>query len=400
MDLRPGTPEDVGMSSQRLRRLAELAESWVTEGLHSALTLVVARKGVIVLSWAYGRLRPGADSPPLALDSVFPIGSITKTITATAVLILVEDGIVGLNRPVQEYLPEFTGEGKDRVMVHHLLTHTSGLREMDVEAHAAHRRQTANLPSPPADLHPWLHERLLLGYDAPLGKEPGVEMSYCDFGFDLLGEIVRRWSGKHLAEFAAERIFAPLGMTDTSIGAPSSIVDRLVIRPDDAPFARDTRHPSGMYIIGLNTPLRREGRFANGGAFSTAADMAVFCQMFLNRGAYGGARILSAASVAEMTRNQIPGVGASFGTEHFPEVSWGLGWDVFGEKKTRSRSYGSLNSPRTFGHGGAGGTTVRVDPDREVVTVYFSSVLQLTPNGEYRWAADLFENAVIGAIEE
>src|SRR5438094_84451 len=149
--LHRGTPEDVGMCSPRLRRLENLAEGWVAVGLHSALALVVARKGEIVLARAYGRLRPGPDSPPLALDSVFPIGSITKTITATAVLILVEDGIVGLNRPVQEYVPEFTGEGKDRVMVHHLLTHTSGLREGDVEAHAARKRETANLPSPPAD---------------------------------------------------------------------------------------------------------------------------------------------------------------------------------------------------------------------------------------------------------
>src|SRR5438128_8658029 len=122
MKLRPGTPEEAGMSAQRVRHVAALAEGWVAEGVTPALVVLVARRGVIVLHEAFGRLTPDPDSPPLQRDSIYPLTSITKPITATAAMILMEEGLLGLSRPVSEYIPEFTGEGKDAVMVHHLVT--------------------------------------------------------------------------------------------------------------------------------------------------------------------------------------------------------------------------------------------------------------------------------------
>src|SRR5712692_465234 len=137
MELRRGIPEDAGMSAQRVQHVARLAEGWVTQGITPALVVLVARRGVIVLHEAFGRLTPEPDSPPLQRDSIYPLTSIAKPITATAAMILAEEGLLGLDHPVSEYIPEFTGEGKDAIMIHHLLTHTSGIIAEDVERHAA-----------------------------------------------------------------------------------------------------------------------------------------------------------------------------------------------------------------------------------------------------------------------
>src|SRR5256714_10552574 len=118
MELRAGTAEEAGMSAQRVRRVAQLAEGWVTQGITPALVVLVARRGVIVLHEAFGRVTPEPDSPPLQRDTIYPLTSITKPITATAAMILAEEGLLGFSRPVSEYIPEFTGEGKGAVMVH------------------------------------------------------------------------------------------------------------------------------------------------------------------------------------------------------------------------------------------------------------------------------------------
>jgi len=397
--LRSGDPDEVGMSAPPLRRAAQLAERVVTRGVHSALAVLVARKGVVVLAQASGRLTPDPDSPPLTLDAIFPINSLTKPITATAVMILVEDGLLGLNRPVREYIPEFVGAGKDAVMVHHLLTHTSGLNDDDALAHAAANPGRIEPPPAPPGVHPLIQKRLAFSYDASLWKEPGAEMSYSGFGYDLLGEIVRRVSGATLAEFAAERIFSPLGMKDTYYGLPESLVDRMVVRPSSAPFATDGTNVLGWPTMGLNGQLRREAQSAGVGAYSTAPDTAVFAQTFLNGGAFGNTRILGPVAVSEMIRNQVPGVSARYGSQYFPEASWGIGWDILGDKRCRYE-YGSLQSPRTFGHEGSGGVYLMVDPTYDLIWIYFGTVLELI-NGEFKkWEVDLFTNAVLAAVTD
>src|SRR5712691_11563142 len=391
MQLQPGEPEEVGMSAQRVRHVGQLAAGWVAQGITSALVILVARRGVVVLHEAFGRLTPDDDAPPVQRDTIYPVASLTKPITATAAMLLVEDGLLGLQRPVAEYLPEFSGEGKQAVMVHHLLTHTSGLRDEDVDAYAAKKRGVVTIPPPEEMQHPWINEYLFLRYDAPLWKPPGVEMSYCNYGYDLLGEIVRRVSGQALADFARARIFEPLRMQDTFYIVPDAVRARIVRRPLDAPFA--AAGAAGM--PGLATRENQELPLGSGGVYSTAMDMAIFGQMFLNRGSYGEMRILSPAAVAEMTRNQIPGISAQHGGEFFPEASWGLGWSIHGNK--RALQGGSLHSPQAFDHGGTGGVYFWVDPVYEIVGVYFSVVAHLIPPSDPKWCADLFVNAVTAA---
>jgi CubicO group peptidase (beta-lactamase class C family) len=294
-------------------------------------------------------------------------------------------------------------------MVHHLLTHTSGLREGKVWKYIDQRSQ-AGVTIPPAagmqpeTQHPELNEYLFLGYDAPLCKPPGVEMSYCNYGYDLFGEIVRRVSGKSLADFARERIFAPLGMQDSWYCVPDSVAQRVVRRAPDAVFAdaqspRMVNQPAYIksLLVGLNSREFEKLPIACGGVYSTVMDMAVFGQMFLNHGRYGDTEILSPPTVAAMTRNQIPGIRATYHNEYFPEASQGLGWGVRGDKKPLYA--GSLCSPYTFSHGGMGGIYLWVDPLYEIVGVYFSVVLRVTADGEHHdWPVDLFQNAVTAAV--
>lgn len=397
MKLMSGNPEEVDMSNQRTRYIVDLAKSWVTQNITPALVILVARKGIIIIHEAFGHLTPEPDSPPLQPDTIFPLASLSKPITATAAMILVEDGLLGLNRPVSWYIPEFTGEGKDAVMVHHLLTHTSGLKDEEAETYAE-KKGTVEIPPPDETQHPGINEYLFLRYDTPLWKSPGTEMSYCNFGYMLVGEIVRRVSGKSLNDFARERIFEPLGMKDTWYVVPDSVKHRIIKRSNDAPYG-----------VWLNSEGLQERPSAAAGAFSTAEDMAIFGQMLLNRGVYGDARILSTASVAEMTRNQIPGIGAQYGNHFFPEASWGLGWSIHGIKKSIGYAE-TLQSSRAFSHGGAGGVFLWMDPAYEIVGVYLSVMspggipkgvdikLPFFGDAELMGRVDMFINAVTTAV--
>ena len=396
--LRPGSPQEAGMSPTRVQQVRDLARGWVEAGVTPSLVALVARRGVIVLHEAYGVMGPEPDAGSLHKDDLFLLSSMSKPITAAAVMCLVEDGLLGLNRPVQWYLPEFLGEGKDGVMVHHLLTHTSGLADEDVNAHAERQRGKAKIPPAEPDQHPWVHEELFLRYDAPLTRPPGKEMSYCGLGYELLGEIVRRVSGKSHPDFTRERIFEPLTMADTMWTVPQATRHRIVRRAADEWGAE------------LFTQFRSEETpWAGGGAFSTAMDMAIFAQMFLNGGTYGDARVLGRASVAAMTRNQIPGISSTYNQEFFPEAVWGLGWGLHGHKKCLATAE-VLQSPRAFSHGGASGTFMWGDPDYDLVGIYFSVMShrgmpeRLRHRRQASWSyrvrerVDLMINAVMASI--
>jgi CubicO group peptidase (beta-lactamase class C family) len=392
MILRKGKPEEVGMSPKRMQHVEALAKGRVDDGTTPALVTLVARKCVIIHHSAFGVLTSRPDSPPVRTDTIFPLQSLTKPITATAVMLLVEDGLLGLNAPVRFSIPEFVD--KDMVFVHHLLTHTSGLRDEDLDEHAKKKGAAIIPPAPGVGAHPRIHECLFLRYDAPLWKKPGTEMSYADFNYQLLGEIVRRVTGRSLADFARERIFQPLGLKDSFYVVPDEARSRIV----DFGREMDSREYQ-------DTPLGSDG------VFSTVMDMAIFGQMFLNGGACGDARILSKTTVAQMTRNQIPGISARSrywqqligGEEFLPEASWGYGWDINGDKKAYQS--GSLQSPRAFQHGGMGGIWLWVDPEYEIVGCIFGvdrrSIDPLLGTGRsYHWPLDKFVNAVTAAVED
>jgi CubicO group peptidase (beta-lactamase class C family) len=386
MKLKVGSPEEAGVSPTRCKKIYERAEGWVEDGIHPALVILAARRGIVFLHEAFGRLGPEHDAQELKLDAIFPLASHTKQITATAVMILVEDGLLGLNRPVVDYIPEFVGEDKDLVLIRHLLTHTSGLSDDYV------LEELKNLGVECDDHFParWISQNLdeyvntIIGI--PLWKLPDTEMQYADSNFDLLGDVIQRVSGIGLEDFTSQRIFIPLEMKDTYLVVPDDVKTRVIRRSKSVPWYE------GALAL-LKTPL------GCGGAYSTAYDMAIFGQMLLNGGTYGDTRILSHASVTAMTRNQIPGISAQFLDRRFPEASWGYGWSVTSEYK--GQCYGeAMLSSSSVSHGGAGGIMQWVDLGQDVVGIYFSVLTEMLEGDRKKWCADLFMNMVSASIED
>lgn len=386
MRLQAGLPEEAGMSPDRLQHLERLVEGWARDGVSQAFVTVLARRGRIVSHQAVGKAAPGLDAPAVSKETLFPLASVTKPITATAAMILADRGLLCVSFPVSYYIPEFVGEGKDRVLVHQLMTHTSGLRNSDVSEHIRKKEGTVQIPPPEPTQDPELHRRLYLGYDAPLWKPPGTEMSYCGYGVELLGEIIRRVSGQSLEPFCRENIFEPIGMRDTFFSVPEAEHGRVIRRSNDVPGG-------GWY----HSPEALARPSAAGGAYSTALDIAKFGQMFLNKGTYGEHRILSAAAVGEMTRDQVPHVSATYGAQFFVHASYGYCWPVNGNKKDS----GDLFSPKALVCGGAGGVNITIDPHYETVHVYFS-IDNRRNDGYGVWCPtmNLFHNAGIAAIED
>lgn len=384
MKLRFGTPEEAGMSGERIAALHGLADRLFAERVTPAQVYVTARKGIITAYRAVGQLTPEPDSPPLEVSALFPLCSMTKVYTAAAVMILVEQGLIGLNRPVADYIPEFQGEGKDAVRLHHLLTHTSGIRPEDLWEHMEKAAATAVIPPCEENENPKIHRDIYLGSSVPLARKPGEVMSYLGFGYDLLGDIIRRVSGLSYPEFMRRHIFQPLGMNDTYFNVPLSERHRIVRRaPEDA--CAEWLERDGFI----------ESESAAGGLYSTAMDAAIFVQMFLNQGEYGGVRILSPISVREMTRNHIPGVASEYRNEYFPEAYWGYGWGINGTKKDG----GDLFSAEAYSHWGAAGVFFVVDPAYELVSVYLTVERDLQKPFKNMYT-DYFNNVLLSSITQ
>ena len=163
-------------------------------------------RAVVVLEEAFGQLKPGSDTRPLELDSIHPLMSLTKPFVGALIMQLVEDGLLGLNRPLVEYLPEFERAETRDILVHHLLTHTSGWQNYDGPVMAAYAvptwRASPEFPPCPEGRHHQVHQLLHLFGGAPLAHPPGRYMQYSDFNYVLLGEIVRAVSGRPLEEQA------------------------------------------------------------------------------------------------------------------------------------------------------------------------------------------------------
>jgi CubicO group peptidase (beta-lactamase class C family) len=385
---RDGTPDEAGLSAPQLERASELAASFVDSGDHPALVVLVARHGVIALHRAFGKLGPELDDPSLSKNALFNLASIGKTLTATATMILVDEGRLGLTRRVCDYLPEFRGDGREHVYVHHLLTHTAGLERVEMaDSVARHLARGAELAETTG--HRWVDPSLELALERPVQSAPGSEMFYDSAHFDLLGEIVTRVSDQPLGEFVHERIFEPLGMADSFVPLPHEFHDRLV---------RATPQSTNPIVVGAwSRDISRVVTGSGSGFCSTALDMAKFSQMFLDRGLGRDGRVLSPASVTMMTTNQIPGVPGVLLDEHHGEGSWGFGWGVAGLERW---NYFPVHAPGTFWHSGATGTHLWCDPGADLVGVWFSAMVKEIEPDIFLHDFDLFVNAVTAAIDE
>ncbi len=388
--LHEGTPEEAGFLPERLALIRERVNSWIESGTTASLVALVARRGVIAMHEAFGDLTHEPDSPPLQIDSVYPVSSLAKPVTATAVMMLVEDGLVSLNRPVVEYIPELCGKGVDQILVRHLLTHTSGFDEEQMNAFIT-QRLSKRLELPPREETEHSRVRLVLNaiYPADPVRGPGELMVYCNQGYALLGEIVRRTSGQAFEGVARERIFEPLGRLASSFRLEERFEARFVKRGPDRPFTEGTP-------VNLDDPAWNDVPWGYGGLLSNARDLAVFAQAFLNGGIYGDFRLLSRASVVEMTRNQIPGLDSVWGPFSGP-ASYGYGLYVHGSQ--RGPVNGALVPEGSVSHTGQGGTRFWVDPVNEIVGVYLAVVTKVDPETGFQLSDfPLFQDMVTASV--
>ncbi len=352
------------MSAARLAQIEAVVRGAIERREAPGAVVLVARRGRVVWRKAYGARALVPARETMTADTIFDVASLTKVVaTATSVMILIERGQVRLNDPVSRYIPELKGDGRERITIEQLLTHRAGF-------------------APDFDLaEQWTgyEEALKRLSGERLQNPPGTRFVYSDIGLIALAEVVRRASGQGLDEFARSNIFEPLKMNDTGFRPRAGLLPR--IAPTERRRAmlgylggrgKEAAGPEAERMLRGEvhdpTANRMGGVAGHAGLFSTADDLAIFCQMILNGGEYGGARILSPLGVATMTRPRaVTDDGAARG----------LGWDI---ASGFSANRGDLFPLGSFGHTGFTGTSMWIDPASETFVLFLSS--RLHPEGK------------------
>ena len=383
-------PTELGMSAKQLAEAAALMDRQFESGLTPMAVALVARHGKVVWTHAVGDARPGG--PPVTIDSVFPIASQTKPMTAAVIMALAERGMIGLTESASLTLPELAGEHAE-VMLFHLLTHTSGWSEDDQVAARVASLDEA-IATIPDGTDPLTHIMLWPGWGVPRRLPAGERMQYCNFNYSLLGEIVRRVTGGTLDAAMRRYLFEPVGMASTAMIVDDALRPRLIERPPGIPLGPE--HPDTA--LSTNDPLWEGSDDGASGCFASAPDLARFWQVFLDGGTAGDTRVLSSDAVRVMTTNQIPGIEVDLAGVSRAEASWGFGFGIAGHEAW-PRFGGGASSPRSFRHGGAGGIDGWIDPDTGVVTVYIEIVTEDDAGLPVSWAAHRFQDVVNAAVD-
>jgi CubicO group peptidase (beta-lactamase class C family) len=379
------TPESVGLSSERLQRLRTVMQQYVDEGRIAGVVTYVARNGRVAHLEAFGKADVEA-GVPMKKDTIFRIASQTKAFTSVAVMMLVEEGRIGLADPLSKHIPAFAKTtvavpppagavagtpvsavpAKRAITIRDLLTHTAGIGYG--EGIAAAQWKAAGIQgwyfadrSEPVSA---VVERMAA---LPMDAQPGEKYVY-GYNTDILGVVVEKVSGMTLADFFQKRITGPLGLVDTQFYLPPAQKGRLaaVYAAKDGKIERatDPKTGQGHYVEGPRVA------FAGGaGLLSTARDYGRFLQMLLNGGELDGVRLLGPKTVELMTVNH---VGSLFSDGN---LGFGLGFEVT-EDLGKAGRYGSEGA---FGWGGAYHTTYWVDPHEKLVVLLMT---QLLPAGD------------------
>ena len=408
--LKQGPPESVGMDPIRVGGLKKLASGWVDKGDTPSLVVLVARRGTIVLHEAFGVRHYEDATATLKPDAIFPTASLTKPMTAALVMCLVEDGLIGLNRPSVEYIPDLdvpSVQWLEEARVADLLSHTSGIVDLQWLAFInAATVKAPDLPPPEAGQNSAINRRIRLSAGAPLARRPGTAMIYSDFGYLLLADIVRRVSGQPFWQFARSRLFEPFRMRDSGYRFPPELSHQRVYCKPGLPGTAPIPGVHG----GCDSPEYDELDIGNNGVTSTAHDLAAFLQMLLNEGSHGDRRVLSRATVAAMTRPQldssIPFMMALLDSatgkrvEFEFKIAGGYGYGLFLFPRTTFVINGSLASASAFGHSGYHGTYMWADPEYELLGVFLSVSPGIKRGSHPALNSELFMNAAHAAVVE
>jgi CubicO group peptidase (beta-lactamase class C family) len=360
-------PESVGLSADLPERIDSLLRSAIADGVAPGAAVAVGRRGRVVHLAGYGAIDTPADAPEVdPSTTLFDLASLTKVVATTTAAMLLEDrGLLDLDRPVREYLPELSDPAKAAITPRMLLVHTGGL-----EAFAPLFRELRGREAYLAAIN-----------ERPLRAAPGTTTVYSDWDFVLLQLIIERITGEPLDEFVAEQIFVPLGMTNTGYRPDPSLKQRIA--------ATEVQELRGGKVHG---EVHDENAWALGGVaghaglFSTASDLAIFARMMLNGGRCGEVELLRPATVARWTARQER------------RSSRALGWDTPSPRSSAGRYF----SPWSFGHTGFTGTSIWMDPTRELFVVLLTNRVNPTRDnpraGPLRRAlADLVQASVTDA---
>lgn len=349
--LRPGSPGRAGLLRDQVERMVPAAERYMRPGpgrptpSHPGFVLLAAKDGVVVEHAARGHaLRyaswdeaagtaeelPRGEWVSMREDTIFDVASVSKLFTSVVLVSQAEEGTLDLDARVAEYLPAFdqSDPAKSPIVVRQLVSHTSGMKpDMDLE------------PYPDNDA------RFAAVFKEPLQSAPGEEYAYSDLNLITAARLLEEVTGEGFDDLVARLITGPLGMDDTGFNPPASKLDRIAATEympwTGRGMVRGSVHDEKAYYLG--------GVAGHAGVFSTARDLAVFGQMVLNGGTYGGHRVLGEKWVRAMLTNQNPGMGA--------EAARGLGWQL------DQRFYmDAMSSPVTFGHTGFTGPCLVADP--------------------------------------
>jgi len=331
------SPASVGMSAARLKKIDHVVTRAITAGGFPGGAVVVGRRGARVWEKGFGTLSWGSRAPVVPERTVYDLASLTKVVaTTTAIMILYDEGKIALDDRLSRFVPGFSGGDKDDVTIKLLLEHRSGLpagRDLwRVAFSPSEARQKA--------------------IETPLQCVPGKCLIYSDLGADMLAFAVEAASGQSLDRFLRERVFEPLNMRETLFRPHWTLRDRIapteVMPPRGYPL-RGEVHDENAFALG--------GVAGHAGLFSTAGDLAVFAQMMLNGGHINGVRIVADSTVALFTaRTTAKGTRA-------------LGWDTCGH----DGSCGKYLSPRAFGHTGYTGTSMWIDPERDLFVILLTN---------------------------
>jgi len=379
----------VAAPADKFAALPAQLQPFVDRGEIAGAVMLVATKDQVLHLSAVGASEL-ATGRKMQTDDLFWIASMTKPVVAVSVALLVDDGKLAFDDPVEKYLPEFRGQwlleerSNDRrvlvkpsrpVTLRDLLTHTSGLGEYPV-----------------TDPHWTLAEMSMIIAREPLRFAPGTRWGYSTAGIDVLGRVVEVVSGQPYAEFMQARLFGPLGMKDTTFWPTAAQAKRLaqtyVPNKQTGKIEPTTIH----YMYGGAITDRARPPLGGAGLFSTAGDVAKFYQMMLNQGAAKGRPILQPATVAELTRKQTGELKAR------PGMPWGLGFCLI-EDPSRVEAHRHL-SPGTFGHGGAHGTHSWADPATGIVYVFMIQRDKLAPNPDNSAMRHAYQEAVAAALAQ
>jgi CubicO group peptidase (beta-lactamase class C family) len=373
-------------TQDRFASISARMQEFVDQGeIAGAVTLVATKDQVLHLA-AIGQ-SDLASGRKMQTDDLFWIASMTKPMSAACVALLVDDGKLGFDDPVEKYLPEFHNlwavqeQTVDRrvlvpaarsITLRDLLTHTSGMGEY--VAYGPH----------------WTLAEMIMGVvREPLKFQPGSKWSYSTAGIDTLCRVVEVVSGRPFAEFMQQRIFDPLGMADSTFWLAPEQVKRFATNYRRSQETGKLEPATIYYMYGGAVTDRQRPPLGGAGLFSTAGDVAKFYQMMLNGGEFNGRRILRPETVREMTRTQTAGLKAGF----LPGSAWGLGLCLVQEPQGAT----AVLAPGTFGHGGAHGTQSWADPQRGVVYILMIQRAGL-PNSDGSDLRRVFQETAAAAL--